>query len=33
MTNDFKSIKQADVMLVIGSNKTDAHPVLVAMIK
>jgi len=33
MTNDFKSIKQADVMLVIGSNTTEAHPVLGAMIK
>ena len=33
MTNDFKSIGQADVMLVIGSNTTEAHPVLGAMIK
>ena len=33
MTNDFKSIRQADVMLVIGSNTTEAHPVIGAMIK
>ncbi len=33
MTNDFKSIRQADVMFVIGSNTTEAHPVLGAMIK
>lgn len=33
MTNDFKSLKQADVIFVIGSNTTEAHPVLGAMIK
>jgi formate dehydrogenase alpha subunit len=33
MTNDFKSIRDADVMLVIGSNTTEAHPVIGAMIR
>ena len=33
MTNDFASIKEADVMLVIGSNTTDAHPVIGSWIK
>jgi len=33
MTNDFPSIKEADVMLVIGSNTTEAHPVIGSWIK
>jgi len=33
MTNDFASIKEADVMLVIGSNTTEAHPVIGSWIK
>lgn len=33
MTNDFQSIQSADVILVIGSNTTEAHPVVGAMIK
>lgn len=28
MTNDFKSIKSADVLFVIGSNTTETHPVI-----
>src|SRR6056297_2339402 len=28
MTNDFKSIKEADVIFVIGSNTTETHPVI-----
>ena len=26
-TQDFKSVEQADVILLIGANPTDAHPV------
>lgn len=33
MTNDFKSIKSADVMFVIGSNTTETHPVIGSWIK
>lgn len=33
MTNDFKSIREADVMLVIGSNTTETHPVIGSWIK
>ncbi len=33
MTNDFESIKSADTILVIGSNTTEAHPVIGMMIK
>ena len=33
MTNDYESIKQADTIMVIGSNTTEAHPVIGAMIK
>ncbi len=33
MTNDFKSIEQADVLLVIGSNTTEAHPVIGSLLK
>lgn len=33
MTNDFESIKSADTILVIGSNTTEAHPVIGSMIK
>ena len=33
MTNDYESIKHADTIMVIGSNTTEAHPVIGAMIK
>ncbi len=33
MTNDFESIKHADTIMVIGSNTTEAHPVVGMMIK
>lgn len=33
MTNDFKSIKEADVIFVIGSNTTETHPVIGSWIK
>lgn len=33
MTNDFESIKSADVLFVIGSNTTEAHPVVGAFLK
>ncbi|MEM4248077.1 MAG: formate dehydrogenase subunit alpha, partial [Candidatus Nanoarchaeia archaeon] len=33
MTNDFKGIKEADVILIIGSNTTEAHPVVGSYIK
>lgn len=33
MTNDLESIKSADTILVIGSNTTEAHPVIGSMIK
>ena len=33
MTNDYESIKSADVILVIGSNTTETHPVIGSMIK
>lgn len=33
MTNDFESIRSSDVIFVIGSNTTEAHPVVGAMIK
>ena len=33
MTNDFKSIKEADVLFVIGSNTTETHPVIGSWIK
>jgi len=33
MTNDYDSIKYADSILVIGSNTTEAHPVIGSMIK
>lgn len=33
MTNDFDSIRSADVILVIGSNTTEAHPVVGSFIK
>ena len=33
MTNDFESIAHADVMLVIGSNTTEAHPVIGSWLK
>jgi len=33
MTNDFDSIKHADTIMVIGSNTTEAHPVVGMMIK
>jgi len=32
-TQDFRSIEQTDVMLLIGANPTDAHPVFAARIK
>ncbi|MEV6864902.1 formate dehydrogenase subunit alpha [Streptosporangium subroseum] len=32
-TQDFKSVDQADVILVIGANPTDAHPVFASRIK
>jgi formate dehydrogenase alpha subunit len=33
MTNDIKGIKEADVILIIGSNTTEGHPVIGSMIK
>lgn len=33
MTNDLESIKHADTIMVIGSNTTEAHPVIGSMIK
>ncbi len=33
MTNDFKSIKEADVLFVVGSNTTETHPVIGSWIK
>lgn len=33
MTNDLESIKSADVIVVIGSNTSETHPVIGAMIK
>ncbi|MDO4987557.1 MAG: formate dehydrogenase subunit alpha [Synergistes sp.] len=33
MTNDYESIKSADVIMVIGSNTTETHPVIGSMIK
>ncbi len=32
-TQDFKSVEQADVVLVIGANPTDAHPVFASRLK
>ncbi|WP_298211279.1 formate dehydrogenase subunit alpha [Ferrimicrobium sp.] len=32
-TQDFKSVENADVVLVIGANPTDAHPVFAARLK
>ncbi len=32
-TQDFDSVMQADVMLVIGANPTDAHPVFASRMK
>jgi formate dehydrogenase major subunit len=32
-TQDFKSVEKADVILVIGANPTDAHPVFASRIK
>ena len=32
-TQDFKSVEQADVLLVIGANPTDAHPVFASRMK
>ena len=32
-TQDFASVEQADVMLVIGANPTDAHPVFASRMK
>jgi len=32
-TQDFKSVEQADVILVIGANPTDAHPVFASRMK
>ncbi len=32
-TQDFKSVEQADVVLVIGANPTDAHPVFASRMK
>ncbi len=32
-TQDFKSVEQCDVMLVIGANPTDAHPVFASRMK
>jgi len=32
-TNDFDSVEDADVMVVIGSNPTDAHPVFASQMK
>lgn len=33
MTNDYKSIKKADVLFVIGSNTTETHPVIGSWLK
>lgn len=33
MTNDIKGIKEADVILIIGSNTTEGHPVIGSVIK
>lgn len=33
MTNDYESIRHADVILVIGSNTTENHPVIGSWIK
>ena len=33
MTNDYDSLKEADVLLVIGSNTTETHPVIGSWIK
>lgn len=33
MTNGYESIKEADAIMVIGSNTTETHPVIGAMIK
>jgi anaerobic selenocysteine-containing dehydrogenase len=33
MTNDFDSIKDSDVILVIGSNAAEAHPAAVSLIR
>ena len=33
MTNDYESIKHADVALVIGSNTTENHPVIGSWLK
>lgn len=33
MTNDYDSLKEADVILVIGSNTTENHPVIASWIK
>ena len=32
-TQDFKSVEYADVILVIGANPTDAHPVFASRMK
>jgi formate dehydrogenase major subunit len=32
-TQDFKSVEQADVLLLIGANPTDAHPVFASRLK
>src|SRR4029078_11466601 len=32
-TQDFRSVEQADVILVIGANPTDAHPVFASRMK
>ena len=32
-TQDFKSVEQADVILLIGANPTDAHPVFASRMK
>ena len=32
-TQDFKSVEQADIMLLIGANPTDAHPVFASRMK
>ncbi|EKD50064.1 MAG: hypothetical protein ACD_62C00666G0005 [uncultured bacterium] len=33
MTNDIKGIKEADVIMIIGSNTTEGHPVIGSVIK
>jgi predicted molibdopterin-dependent oxidoreductase YjgC len=33
MTNDYESIRHADVALVIGSNTTENHPVIGSWLK